>query len=64
MMMKKIDSVVQQANAIPGVIPVYSEATIENCPDAKLNEDYVESIKRFFASEQHLTQNIISTVWK
>ena len=56
----KIDGVVQHANAIPGVIPVYSVATIENSSDAKLNDDYVESIKQFFASEQHLTQNIIS----
>ena len=61
---EKIDRVVQQAKAIPDVIPVYSIATIENCPDEKLNEDYAESIKRFFASEQHLTQNIISTELK
>ena len=61
---EKNDSTVQQANAIPDVIAVYSIATIENCPDEKLNEDYVDSIKRFFASEQHLTQNIISTELK
>ena len=45
-------------------VAVCSIATIENCPDEKLNEDYAESIKRFFASEQHLTQNIVSTELK
>ena len=50
----------QQATAIPDVIPVHCIATIENCPDATLNKDYSESIRRFLGSEQHLSQNIVS----
>ena len=50
----------QQVTAIPDVIPVHCIATIENCPDATLNEDYSESIRRFLGSEQHLSQNIVS----
>ena len=50
-----------QANTIPDIIPVYCVATIENCPDANLNGDYGDSIRRFLTSEQHLAQNIVST---
>ena len=42
----------------PDVIPVYSIAILENCPDEKLNDDYGQSIRRFLSSEQHLMQNI------
>ena len=44
----------------PSVIPVYAIATLENCPDAELNNEYGESIKRFLFSETHLVQNISS----
>ena len=44
----------------PDVIPVYCIATLENCPDVELNNEYGESIKRFLFSEQHLAQNISS----
>ena len=50
-----------QDNTIPDIIPVYCVATIENCPDANLNGDYGDSIRRFLTSEQHLAQNIVST---
>ena len=43
---------------VPDVIPVYSIATVENCPDSQLSEDYIQSIKRFLASEPHLAENI------
>ena len=39
---------------------VYGTATIENCPDAELNNDYGDSIRRFLHSEPHLVQNISS----
>ena len=44
----------------PDIIPVYCIATLENCPDSGLNEEYGESIRRFLLSEQHLVQNISS----
>ena len=44
----------------PDVIPVYCIATLENCPDANLDDEYGQSIRRFLLSEQHLAQNISS----
>ena len=44
----------------PDVIPVYCIATLENCPDANLDDEYGQSIRRFLLSEQHLVQNISS----
>ena len=44
----------------PDVIPVYCVATLENCPDANLDDEYGQSIRRFLLSEQHLVQNISS----
>ena len=44
----------------PDMIPVYCIATLENCPDANLDEEYGESIRRFLLSEQHLVQNVSS----
>ena len=46
----------QHVNNIPDVIPVHCIATVENCPDSTLNEDYEESIRRFLVSEQHLSR--------
>ena len=46
--------------AAPGLIPVHCIATVENCPDSILNEDYGDSIRRFITSEPHLAQNIVS----
>ena len=46
---------------IPDVIPVFCIATLENCPDSQLNDDYCQSIRRFLGSEQHLVQNISSS---
>ena len=43
---------------VPDMIPVYSIATVENCPDSQLDEDYEQSIRRFLASEPHLAENI------
>ena len=43
------------------VVAVYCTATLENCPDSQLNEDYSQSIRRFLLSEQHLERNIQST---
>ena len=51
----------QQVNVVPDLIPVHCIATVENCPDATLNKDYGDSIRRFLGSEQHLAQNIAST---
>ena len=42
------------ATPCPDVIPVYSIAILENCPDEELNDDYGQSIRRFLSSEQHL----------
>ena len=58
---EKARSVSHQVHAVHDVIPVHCIATVENCPDATLNEDYGDSIRRFLGSEQHLTQNIAST---
>ena len=44
----------------PEVIAVFCTASLENCPDSTLNDEYGESIRRFLASEQHLAQNISS----
>ena len=44
----------------PDVIAVYAIATLENCPDAQLDDDYGASIRRFLTSEQHLDQNVAS----
>ena len=44
----------------PEIIPVFCTASLENCPDSTLNEEYGESIRRFLASEQHLAENICS----
>ena len=41
-------------------VPVYCTATVDNCPDSELNDDYYQSIRRFLVSEQHLVQNISS----
>ena len=46
---------------IPDVIPVFCIATLENCPDYKVNEDYCQSIRRFLGSEHHLIENISSS---
>ena len=46
--------------AAPEEIPVYCIATVENCPDSVVTEDYYQSIRRFLGSEQHLVQNISS----
>ena len=43
------------------VIAVFCLATVENCPDSQLNDDYGQSIRSFLASEQHLEQNIMNT---
>ena len=45
---------------IEDVVPVYCTATIENCPDSHLSDEYGHSIRRFIANEQHLVQNIVS----
>ena len=46
---------------VADVVPVYCTATVENCPDAELTEEYGHSIRRLIVNEQHLVQNIIST---
>ena len=48
------------ATHCPEVITVYGTAILENCPDAELNSDYGDSIRRFLSSEQHLVQNVSS----
>ena len=48
------------AEPCPTEIIVYGTATLENCPDAEINKDYGESIRRFLSSEPHLVQNISS----
>ena len=48
------------AAPIPDEITVYGTATLDNCPDAEVNSDYGESIRRFLYSEPHLVQNISS----
>ena len=42
------------------VVPVYCTATVGNCPDSVLTDDYYQSIRRFLVSEEHLMQNISS----
>ena len=60
-MLRKQMKLMQKANAIPDIISVHCIATLENCPDCTLNEDYGTSIRRFLASEKHIAKNIIST---
>ena len=43
---------------VPDVIPVYSIAMVQNCPDSQLSEDFIQSIRQFLASEPHLAENI------
>ena len=47
--------------SIPDVIPVFCTASLENCPDSQLSDEYCQSIRRFLGSEQHLLQNISSS---
>ena len=46
---------------VPDIVPVYCTATLENCPDGVLSQDYGDSIRRFLFSEQHLQQNTASS---
>ena len=46
---------------VPDIISVYCIATLENCPDSVLNQEYGDSIRRFIHSEHHLAENIAST---
>ena len=52
----EMKQVYQHVNNIPDLIPTHCIATVENCPDSTLNEDYEESIRRFLVSEQHLSR--------
>ena len=45
---------------VPDIVPVYCTATLENCPDGVLSQEYGDSIRRFLVSESHLQQNIAS----
>ena len=45
---------------VPDIVPVYCTATLENCPDGVLSQEYGDSIRRFLGSEPHLQQNIAS----
>ena len=45
---------------LPEMIKVYCTATLENCPDSVLSQEYGDSIRRFLGSEPHLQQNIAS----
>ena len=40
------------------VVPVFAIAAFENCPDEFLRDEYLDSLKRFLASENHLAQNV------
>ena len=40
----------QPSSTIPDVIAVFCTATVENCPDFQLNEEYGDSIRRFILS--------------
>ena len=42
------------------IIPVYGIAAFENCPDECLTDDYLNSLKQFNGSEEHLCRNITS----
>ena len=44
-------------------VPVYCTATLENCPDKELTQDYADSLRRYFASEDHLCPDILSAVF-
>ena len=46
-----------QAN-VPDKIQVYCTATIDNCPDDIINNEYGNSIRRFIQSEHHLRDNV------
>ena len=44
----------------PSTVPVYCIAVLENCPDEKLSQEYEDSLRRYLASEEHLSRNILS----
>ena len=46
---------------VPDVIPVYCTATLDNCPDEVLSQEYGQSLRRFIHSEQHLKENVVSS---
>ena len=54
-----IDGSIKQAT-VSDVIKVYAIATIDNCPDQDLNEEYGDSLRRFVHCEHHLKENITS----
>ena len=43
------------------VVPVHGIAVFDNCPVEILTEEYADSLRRFFASEDHLVDNISGT---
>ena len=45
---------------VPDFVTVYCTATLDNCPDGVLSQEYGDSIRRFLGSEPHLQQNIVS----
>ena len=57
------EKVPNQERTVPNhdVIAAFCTATLKNCPDYQVNEDYCQSIRRFLGSEQHLKENIISS---
>ena len=44
----------------PSTVPVYCLAVLENCPDENLSQEYEDSLRRYLASEEHLSRNIVS----
>ena len=40
------------------VVPVFAIAAFENCPDEFLRDEYLDSLRKFLASENHLAQNV------
>ena len=46
---------------VPDIFKVYCMETLDKCPDKVLDEDYGNSVKRFYGSEQHLLDNIDSS---
>ena len=57
----EIQNVCSSRESHPEFISVYCVATLDNCPDNILSQEYGDSIRRFLSSEHHLKDNIVSS---
>ena len=52
------EETVEEVDKVNNVVVVHATATFEECPDAQLYQDYVESLERFIFNKDHLKRNI------